>query len=422
MKKIDTLCVQAGYTPKSGEPRVAPIVQSTTYAYEKGEELADLFDLKANGYFYTRLANPTVSVLEEKVTLLEGGVAGIGCASGQSATLLAVLTVAQAGDNIICSQAVYGGTFNLLGVSLKKLGIETRFVDPDSSKEDIEKLIDDNTRLIFIETVANPTLVIPDFEKFSTICKENGLLLFVDNTLATPVLFRPIEHGANIVVHSTSKYIDGHAVALGGMIIDAGNFEYKGNKRFAEFNTPDDSYHGLIYADLGKTAFATKARVQMMRDYGAIMSPQNAFLTNLGAETLALRMERHVSNACKIAEFLENHPKIEWVNYPSLKSNKYYDLAKKYMPNGVTGMLSFGPKGGSEAAEKLMANVSLIKIVTHVADVRSCMLHPRTTTHRQMSDEDLKKAGIPENLLRLSVGIENVDEIIEDLRNALEKL
>lgn len=422
MKKIDTLCVQAGYNPKSGEPRVAPIVQSTTYAYDKGEELADLFDLKSNGYFYTRLANPTVSVLEEKIATLEGGVAGIGCSSGQSATLLAVLTVAQAGDNILCSQAVYGGTFNLLGVSLKKLGIETRFFNPNDSEENIKKLIDDNTRLLFIETVANPTLVIPDFEKFSKICKSEGILLFVDNTLATPIMCKPILYGANIVVHSTSKYMDGHAVALGGMIVDAGNFTYKGNKRFPEFNTPDESYHGLVYANLGSSAFATKARVQMMRDYGAIMSPQNAFLTNLGTETLAIRMERHISNAKKIAEFLENHPKIEWVNYPSLKSNKYYDLAKKYMPNGVTGMLSFGPKGGSKAAEKLMANVKLIRIVTHVADVRSCMLHPRTTTHRQMSDEDLKMAGIPENLLRLSVGIENVDDIIEDLRKALEAI
>lgn len=421
MKNIDTLCVQGGWDPKSGEPRITPIIQSTTYAYENGEDLADLFDLKKDGYFYTRLANPTVSVLEEKVASLEGGIGGIGCSSGQSATLLSVLTVCNAGDNILCSQAVYGGTFNLLGVSLKKLGIETKFFNPDDKEENIKKLIDDKTRLIFIETVANPTLIIPDFEKFSKICRENGLMLYVDNTLASPALCRPIEYGANIVVHSTSKYIDGHACALGGMIIDAGTFNFKGNNRFPEFNTPDESYHGLVYADL-KAAFLTKARAQMMRDYGAIMAPQNAFLTNLGCETLDLRMKKHVENAKKIAEFLESNPKIEWVNYPSLKSNKYYNLANKYLPNGVTGMLSFGPKGGSEAAAKLMNNLKLIRIVTHVADVRSSIIHPRTTTHRQMSDEDLKRAGIPENLLRLSVGIENVDDIINDLKQALERI
>ena len=419
--KLDTLCVQAGYSPKTGQSRIPPIVQSTTFVYEKTQDMADLFDLKSDGYFYTRLANPTVAAFENKVAALEGGVCGIGCASGMSATSLAVFTVAGAGDNILSSQAVYGGTYNLFAVTLPKLGIECRFFDPDAPAEEIEKLIDKNTKMIFTETVANPSIVVLDFEKIAKIASKHKVLFAVDNTLATPALCRPAQWGANIVIHSSTKYLDGHAAALGGMIVDIANFCFKGNDRYSSFNVPDESYHGLVYADL-PVSFGTKCRAQMIRDFGAIMSPQNAFLSYIGCDTLALRMERHSSNAKRVAEFLSKHPKIEWINHASLKDNKYNKLAEKYLPHGQGGMLSFGIKGSVEKCAKFMEALKLITQETHVADVRSCVLHPASTTHRQLSEEDLKKAGVPHNLIRLSVGIENPDDIIADLANALEKV
>lgn len=420
-KSLDTLCVQAGYSPRTGEPRIPPIIQSTTYVYEKTQDMADLFDLKSDGYFYTRLANPTVANLEGKVAALEGGACAIGCASGMSATTLAVMTVAGAGDNIVCSQAVYGGTFNLFSTTLPKFGIECRFFDPDAPSDEIEKLIDDKTKLVFCETIANPAIVVLDFEKIAAICKKHGVLFAVDNTLATPVLCRPAEWGANLILHSSSKYLDGHAAALGGVIVDAGNFGFANNPRYPSFNAPDESYHGLVYADCA-VAFGTKCRAQMMRDIGAIMSPQNAFLTYLGCDTLALRMARHSENAAKVATYLANHPKIEWINHPSLKDNKYHKLAEKYLPNGQGGMMSFGIRGDVKKCAAFMEALKLVTQETHVADARSCVLHPTSTTHRQLSAEDLKKAGVPENLVRLSVGIESADDIIDDLENALKKV
>ena len=422
MKKLDTICVQGGYKPKSGDPRVVPIVQSTTYYYEKASELADLFDLKAEGYFYTRLANPTVDAFEKKLCELDGGTLAIATASGMSATLLAILNIAGAGDNIVASRAIYGGSYNLFSVTLPKYGIETRFFDPDDTEENIDKLVDDKTRAIFTETIANPTIVVLDFDKISRIAKKHKVLFMVDNTLVTPVLCRPLDFGANIVIYSSSKYLDGHAVALGGCIVDGGNFDFKSTNRYEEFLRPDESYHGLVYADLGSQAFGIKCRVQMMRDLGAIISPENAFLTNLGMETLALRMERHCENAKKVAEFLSTHPKVEWVLHPSLKDNQYNALASKYLPNGQGGMMSFGVKGGSEKAAKFMEGLEMIAIVTHVADSRSCVLHPASTTHRQLSKSDLEAIGIKDNLVRLSVGIENAEDIISDLKNALDRV
>ncbi len=419
--KLDTLCVQAGYSPKSGEARIPPIVQSTTYAYDSTQDMADLFDLKRDGYFYTRLANPTVAAFEGKVAALEGGVCAIGCASGMSAITLAILTVAGAGDNIVCSQAVYGGTFNLLGTTLPKLGIECRFFDPDAPAEQIDRLIDGKTRLIFTETIANPAIVVLDFDKFANIAKKHNVLFAVDNTLATPVFCRPKEWGANLIIHSSSKYLDGHAAALGGVIVDAGNFDFKGNERYPSFNIPDESYHGLVYADL-PVAFGTKCRAQMIRDIGAIMSPQNAFISYIGCDTLALRMERHSSNAKKVAAYLSKHPKIEWIKHPSLEDNKYHKLAKKYLPDGQGGMMSFGIKGDVKKCAVFMEALKLITQETHVADVRSCVLHPASTTHRQLSEEDLVKAGVPHNLVRLSVGIENPEDIIADLEQALKQI
>ena len=419
--KLDTLCVQAGYSPKTGESRIPQICQSTTFFYGDTRAMADCFDLKSDGYFYSRLANPTVAALENKVAALEGGVAAIGCSSGMSATTLAALTVAGAGDNVLVSQACYGGTFNLFGTTLPKLGIECRFFDPDDTEENIEKLIDDKTRLIFTETVANPAIVVLDFDKIARIAKKHKILHMVDNTLATPALCRPKEFGADIVIHSTSKYIDGHAAALGGMIVDLGTFDFKNNPRYASFNVPDESYHGLVYADLA-IAFATKCRAQMIRDIGAIMSPQNAFITYIGCDTLALRMERHSRNAEKVAAFLSKHPKVEWVKHPSLKSNKYYALGQKYMPKGQGGMMSFGIKGSAAQCAKFMEALKLVTQETHVADARSCVLHPASTTHRQLSAKELEMAGVPENLVRISVGIEDAEDIIADLSQALEKV
>lgn len=420
--KQDTICVQGGYSPKSGESRIPPIVQSTTFAYDSTQAMADLFDLKADGYFYTRLANPTVAAFEGKVAALEGGVAAIGCASGMSAILLMALTLCGSGDNIVSSAAIYGGSFNLFAVTLPKLGIQTRFFDPDDSAEDIEKLIDEKTKFIYTETVANPSIKIIDFEKIANIAKKYGIVYADDNTLATPVLCKPFDWGVNVVVHSSSKYLDGHAAALGGVIVDGGNFNFKGNRRYASFNEPDESYHGLVYADLPAAQFATKCRAQMMRDLGAIMSPQNAFLSWLGCDTLALRMERHSSNAAKAAAYLSKHPKIDWVLHASLPDNKYHALAQKYLPNGTGGMLSFGIKGDVKQAAKFMEALQLITQETHVADARSCILHPASTTHRQLTPEELKAAGVPENLVRLSVGIEHPDDIIADLEQALAKI
>ena len=418
--KPETLCVQAGYSPKTGESRIPPIYQSTTFYFGDTQSMADCFDLKSESYFYSRLANPTVAAFEGKVAALEGGVAAIGCSSGMSATTLTALTLAGAGDNVLCSQAVYGGTFNLFGTTLPKLGIECRFFDPDDSAENIGKLIDGKTKLIFTETIANPAIVVLDIEKISLIAQKHGVVHAIDNTLATPILCRPKEFGANIIIHSSSKYLDGHAAALGGVIVDCGNFDFKGNARYPSFNQPDESYHGLIFADLPKAQFATKCRAQMMRDIGAMMSPQNAFISFIGCDTLALRMERHSQNAAKVAKYLHSHPKIESVKHPSLAGDKYHDLALKYLPVGQGGMMSFTVKGNADDCARFMESLHLITQETHVADARSCVLHPASTTHRQLSNEDLKKAGVPFNLIRLSVGIENAEDIIADLEQALE--
>ena len=420
--KIETKCVQGGYTPGNGEPRQIPIVQSTTFKYATSEDMGKLFDLEASGYFYTRLQNPTNDYVAAKIAEMEGGTAAMLTSSGQAANFYAIFNIANCGDHVVSCSTIYGGTYNLFSVTLKKYGIETRFFDPDDSADNIEKLIDEHTKVIFAETVANPTIVVLDFDKIAGIAKKHGVLFMVDNTLVTPVLCKPLDFGANVVLYSSSKYLDGHAVALGGAVVDGGNFDFASSDRYPEFNTPDDSYHGLVYSTLGEKAFGTKCRVQMMRDLGAIMSPENAFLTNLGMETLALRMERHSYNASRVAEFLANHPKVEWVKYGSLESDPYHALAKKYMPGGQGGMLSFGVKGGAEKATVVMEGLKMIAIVTHVADVRSCVLHPASTTHRQLSKADLEAIGIADNLIRLSVGIENVDDIIADLEGALSQI
>ncbi|MDE6059203.1 MAG: O-acetylhomoserine aminocarboxypropyltransferase/cysteine synthase [Clostridia bacterium] len=416
--KPETLCVQAGYKPKNGESRIPQICQSTTFYYGDTQNMADLFDLKAEGFFYSRLANPTVEALEKKIAALEGGVYGLGCASGMSAILLTAMTLCEAGDNIVCASEIYGGSFNLFSVTLPKFGIECRFFDADCSAKKLESLIDERTKFVFAETIANPAIVVLDFDKIAAVCKKHELLFIVDNTLATPILCRPFTLGANIVVHSTTKYIDGHAAALGGMIIDGGNFNFKGNKRYPAFNTPDESYHGLVYGELA-VAFGTKCRAQMIRDTGAIMSPQNAFITYLGSDTLALRMERTCRNAERVAAFLAKHPKVEWVKYSALPNDKYHKLAKKYLPNGTGGMMSFGIKGNAKDCARFMESLKLITQETHVADARSCVLHPASTTHRQLSEQQLIDAGISANLVRLSVGIENADDIIADLTQAL---
>ena len=418
---LDTLCVQAGWHPATGESRIPSICQSTTFFYGDSQAMADCFDLKSDGYFYSRLANPTVAAFEGKVAALDGGVAAIGCASGMSAVTLAALTLAGSGDNILCSQAVYGGTFNLFGTTLPKLRIERRFFDPDTSADDIEKLIDDNTKFIIAETIANPSMVVLDFGKISGIAKKHGLVLMVDNTLATPILCRPKEFGADVIIYSTSKYMEGHAAALGGMIVDAGTFNYKNNPRYPAFNVPDESYHGLVYADLA-VPFGTKCRAQLIRDTGAIMAPMNAYISFIGCDTLALRMDRHSENAQKVAAFLAKHPKVEWVKHPSLEDNKYHALAQKYLPKGQGGMLSFGVKGDIEKCRTFMESLKLITQETHVADVRSCVLHPASTTHRQLTEHELEMAGVPANLVRLSIGIESADDIIADLSAALDKI
>lgn len=419
---IDTKCIQSGYEPKNGEARVLPIYQSTTYKYDSSEHVAKLFDLEEEGFFYTRLANPTVDCVERKIADLEGGIAAMCTSSGQAATMVAILNICNVGDHIISSSNIYGGTINLLAVTLKKMGIECTFVDPDASIEELQGLVKDNTKLVFAETIANPSLVVADLEKLAKFAHYNDLPLIVDNTFATPINCRPIEHGADIVLHSTSKYMDGHAVALGGVIVDSGNFNWD-NGKFPGLSTPDKSYHGMVYTrDCGRAAYITKARVQLMRDMGMAPSPNNAFLLNLGLETLHLRMERHCSNAMKVAEYLEQHNQVLWVNFPGLKSNKYYDLAKKYLPKGVCGVISFGIKGGRQAAVKFMDSLKLASIVVHVADARTSVLHPASTTHRQLNDQQLADCGISPEMIRMSIGIENVDDILNDIEQAFRNI
>ena len=381
--KPDTTCIHAGYEPKNGEPRVVPIAQSTTYTYDSAETMGKLFDLEADGFFYTRLANPTLDAVEKKIAALEGGVGAMITSSGQAASTIAVLNICHAGDHMVCCSAIYGGTFNLFYKTLKELGIDVTFLQPNATADQINAAFRDNTRCVFVETLSNPSLVVTDIALYADCAHAHQVPLIVDNTFPTPINCRPFEFGADIVVHSTSKYMDGHAVQLGGAIVDSGNFDWK-NGKFPEFTEPDESYHGVIYAErFGNAAYIVKARTHLMRDLGAQAAPQNAFLLNLGLETLALRMERHCSNAQTVAEFLENHPKVEWINYPGLKSNPYYELAQKYMPNGTCGVISFGVKGGREEAAKFMEGLKLASIVIHVADLRTCVLHPASTTHRQ---------------------------------------
>ena len=419
---IETKCVQSGWEPKKGEPRVLPIIQSTTFKYETSDQMGKLFDLEEEGYFYTRLQNPTNDLVAKKIADLEGGVAAMLTSSGQAANYFAVFNICETGDHVICSSAVYGGTFNLLGITLKKMGIECTFVDPDASYEELCCAFRPNTKAVLAESISNPSLVVLDFDKFVKSAHEHGVPLIIDNTFATPINCRPFEFGADIVVHSTTKYMDGHAVCVGGAIVDSGNFDWEAHaEKFPGLTTPDESYHGLIYTKaFGKQAYITKAVVQLMRDLGSIPSPQNAFLLNLGLETLHLRMKQHCENAEKVARFLENHEKVAWVNYPGLKSSKYYELAQKYMPNGTCGVIAFGLKGGRDVSVGFMDRLKLAAIVTHVADARTCALHPASHTHRQLSEEQLLEAGVQPDLIRLSVGIENADDIIDDLSQALE--
>ena len=419
----ETVCVQSGWQPKNGEPRILPIYQSTTYKYETSEQMGRLFDLEESGYFYTRLQNPTNDYVAAKICELEGGVAAMLTSSGQAANYYAIFNICEAGDHVIMSSTVYGGTHNLITVTMKKMGIECTVVDPDASLEELRKTVQPNTKCVFGETIANPALVVLDIEKFATLAHEAGVPLIIDNTFATPINCNPFEWGADIVTHSTTKYMDGHAMTVGGAIVDSGNFDWTAHaEKFPGLCTPDDSYHGVTYTEkFGKGAYITKATVQLMRDLGSIQAPQNAFLLNVGLETLPLRMERHCSNALKVAEFLENHEKVAWVNYPGLPGNKYYDLAQKYMPKGSCGVISFGLKSGRTGAGKMMDHLELAAIVTHVADARTCVLHPASHTHRQMTDEQLVEAGVAPDLIRLSVGIENVDDIIADLQQAIEK-
>lgn len=417
--KIETKCIQSGYKPENGEARVLPIYQSTTYKYDSSEHLGRLFDLEAEGHMYSRISNPTVACVESKLADLEGGSGAVLLSSGQSANMLAVLNITSAGQNIIALTSIYGGTFNLLGVTLRRLGIETRFVTPDMSDEQIEALMDDNTRLIFGETISNPAMCVLDIERYAALAHRHNIPLVVDNTFATPILCRPFEFGADIVTHSTTKYMDGHATVVGGCVIDGGRFDWTCG-RFPELCEPDESYHGVSYTgNFGvAAAYHTKLRVQLVRDIGNPMNAMTAFLLNLGLETLHLRVERHCSNALRVAQWLEKNPHVSWVNYPLLESNSQYGLAKKYVPDGASGVVSFGVRGGREAAMKFMDSLKLAAIVVHVADARTSVLHPASTTHRQLTDEQLIKSGITPELVRLSVGIENIDDIIADLSQA----
>ena len=423
-RKVDTICIQGGWNPKKGEPRVLPIYQSTTFKYETSEQMADLFDLKASGYFYTRLQNPTNDAVASKIAELEGGVAAMLTSSGQAASFYSIFNICEAGDHFISSASIYGGTFNLFAVTMKKLGIECTFVDPDASEEEIQAAFRPNTKALFGETIANPVLSVLDIEKFARIAHKNGVPLIIDNTFPTPINCRPIEFGADIVIHSTTKYMDGHATAVGGCIVDSGNFDWEAYAdKFPGLTEPDPSYHGLAYSKaFGKGAYITKATAQLMRDLGSIQSPENAFLLNLGLETLHLRMPRHCENALKVAEYLEKHPKVAWVNYSGLKSSKYYELAQKQFTKGMScGVVTFGIKGGREESIRFMDSLKLACIVTHVADARTCVLHPASHTHRQLSDEQLLAAGVQPDLIRFSVGIEDAEDIIADIEQALNK-
>jgi O-acetylhomoserine (thiol)-lyase len=420
--RLETKAVQSGYLPGNGEPRVLPIYQSTTYRYDTCEEVANLFDLKSEGHMYTRISNPTVAALENKIAGLEGGIGAMATSSGQAATMLAIMNICQSREHIVAASALYGGTYSLLKTTLKKFGVEVTFVDPELPLEILQTYIKENTKLVFAESIGNPGLNILDFEKFSTFAHNNNIPLIIDNTFPTPFLLRPFEHGADIIVHSTTKYIDGHATSVGGMVVDSGKFNWS-NGKFPEMTTPDDSYHGVVYTrDFGNAAYITKARVQLLRDTGAAMSPMNAFLMNLGSETLHLRMERHSENALKVAKWLQEQEEVAWVNYPGLPSHPSYELSKKYLPKGCSGVLTFGLKGGRAAGEKFIDNLKLIALVVHVADARSCVLHPASTTHRQLTEEEQLASGVKPELIRFSVGLENCDDIIDDLRQALDQI
>ncbi len=421
-QSLDTICIQGGWQPKNGEPRVLPIYQSTTFKYETSEQMGRLFDLEENGYFYTRLANPTNDAVADKIRKLEGGAAAMLTSSGQAANMYAILNICSAGDHVVSAATIYGGTSNLFTVTLKRFGIQCTLVDPDAPEEELEKAFRDNTRAVFGETIANPALVVLDLEKFARLAHSHGVPFIVDNTFATPINCRPIEWGADIVTHSTTKYMDGHAMAVGGCIVDSGNFDWEAHgDKFPGLTTPDDSYHGVVYTrKFGKAAYITKATAQLMRDMGSIQSPQNAFLLNIGLETLHLRVPRHCENALKVAEYLKSREDVAWVKYPGLEGDRYYQLAKKYMPQGTCGVISFGLKGGRSAASRFMDRLNLAAIVTHVADARTCVLHPASHTHRQLSDEQLVEAGVDPSLIRLSVGIEGAGDIIADIAQALE--
>ena len=415
----ETMCIQAGYEPKNGSPRALPIYQSTTFTFDSTEHVGALFDLTAGDAFYTRLGNPTTDCVEKKIAALEGGVGALCTSSGQAASMLAVMNIAEAGDHIIASSAIYGGTFNLLGVTLKKFGVDVTFVDGDAPLEQLQKEIRPNTKAVFGETIANPALHVLDIEKFAALAHNNGIPLIVDNTFATPILCRPFAFGADIIVHSTTKYMDGHAVQMGGVIVDSGKFDWGASGKFPGLTEPDESYHGLRYTEsFGAAAYITKARVQLMRDIGTCQTPMGAFLLDLGLQTLPLRIRQHSSNALKVAQFLEQQPDVEFINYPNLPSDKYHALAQKYLPEGTAGVISFSIKGGRARAAKFIDSLKMISLEVHVADIHSCILHPATATHRQLSDEQLVACGITPGLVRLSVGLEHVDDILDDLKQA----
>ncbi len=419
----ETLCLHSGYTPKNGEPQALPIYQSTTYRYGSVQELADLFDLKANTHMYSRISNPTVAAIEEKIAALEGGVGALCTSSGQAATMISIMNILKCGDHIVSAASIYGGTMNLLSVTFKRFGIDVSFVSSDATEEEIQSKIRPNTKVMFGETITNPTITVFDIEKFAKIAHANNIPLIVDNTFATPILCNPIKFGADIVIHSTTKYIDGHAQTVGGVIVDSGNFDWEKSGKFEEMCVPDDSYHGLIYTKaFGTSAYIVKARVQLMRDLGCYQSAQNAFLINNGLETLPLRMKKYCENAQQVANFLQNHPKVESINYPTLDSNKDKPLAEKYLADGASGVISFNVKGGREAGERFIDSLKLTSICVHVSDIRSVVLHPASSTHRQLSEQQLTEAGISAGLIRYSVGLENIQDIISDLTQALENV
>jgi len=422
--KMETKCIQSGYQPGNGEPRILPIYQSTTFKYDNSEQMGRLFDLEESGYFYTRLQNPTNDAVAAKICDMEGGVAAMLTSSGQAASFYAIMNIVESGDHIVCASALYGGTYNLYAHTIKKMGVEATFVDPDCMEEELDAAFTNSTKAVFGETIANPALVVLDFEKFAKAAHAHGVPFIVDNTFATPVNCRPFEWGADIVTHSTTKYMDGHATSVGGAIVDSGNFDWAAHAdKFPGLTTPDETYHGIVYTErFGKGAYITKATAQLMRDLGSIQAPQNAFLLNIGLETLALRMERHCQNALAAAKYLQNHEKVAWVSCPSLLGDKYHELAQKYMPGGTCGVITFGLKEGRDAAVRMMDSLHMIAIVTHVADARSCVLHPASHTHRQMNEQELMEAGVQPDLIRFSVGIENIDDIISDLEQALKQV